>query len=70
MTTPEKSEAVQAVVDRVTSYQESAPDGTIERELRDGLAEAGVELEGGEMTRLIDAVEAARGPVSAADVLS
>lgn len=37
-------EALQGVVDRVTSWQESATEGTIHDELDRGLAEAGVTL--------------------------
>jgi hypothetical protein len=37
-------EALQGVVDRVTSWQESATDGTIHDELDRGLREAGVTL--------------------------
>lgn len=65
--------AVQAVLDRVTSYQESAPEGTVEKELRDGLSEAGVDLSDDDVRRLAQAVEAAEegdGPVQAADVLA
>ena len=36
--------ALQAVVDRVSSWQETAPDGTIHDELDRGLREAGVTL--------------------------
>jgi hypothetical protein len=61
--------AIQAVVDRVSSYQDGAPEGTVEKELRDGLQEAGIEIEDDEVTRLADAVEAEHGAVSAADVL-
>jgi len=38
------AQAAQAVVDRVTAYQASAPEGTVGKELRSGLGEAGVEL--------------------------
>lgn len=51
------AQAAQAVVDRVTSYQESAPEGTVEKELRDGLTEAGVELPHADVRRLADAIE-------------
>ncbi|KQP64921.1 MULTISPECIES: hypothetical protein [unclassified Nocardioides] len=69
----EKTEAVQAVVDRVTSYQESAPEGTVEAELRKGLGEAGLDLPDADVTALAEAIEAAEegdGPVQAASVLS
>ena len=66
----EKIQAVQAVVDRVSSYQESAPEGFVEKELRSGLDAAGVELDASQVTQLAEAIEAAGGQVSAADVLS
>lgn len=62
-------EAVQAVLDRVTSYQDGAPEGTVERELRDGLAEAGVTLSDEDVRKLADAVSSEHGAVQAADVL-
>ncbi len=39
----EALQAIQAVVDRVSSYQDGAPEGTVGRELADGFAEAGLE---------------------------
>ena len=66
----EKNEAIQAVVDRVSSYQESAPEGTVEKELRDGFSEAGVEVPDSDVTKLVDAIEAERGGVSVEQVLS
>jgi hypothetical protein len=39
-----RTEALRGVVERVTSWQESATDGTIHDELDRGLAEAGVTL--------------------------
>lgn len=62
-------EAVQAVVDRVSSYQDGAPEGTVVEELRSGLSEAGVTLEASEVDQLADAIEAKAGEVSAAEVL-
>lgn len=56
--TSEELEAIQAVVDRVSSYQESAPDGTVEKELRDAFDEAGIDLEPAEITTIADAIEA------------
>lgn len=55
--TSEEIEAIQAVVDRVSSYQESAPDGTVEKELRGAFDEAGIDLESAEITRLAEAIE-------------
>lgn len=67
---PEKFEAIQAVVDRVTSWQDGATEGTIEAELRKGADEVGVELTEDEVTKLADAIESRHGAVDAADVLS
>ena len=62
----ERIEAVQAVVDRVSSYQDGAPEGTVEKELRAGFGEVGVEVPDAEVTRLAEAIEAEHGAVSAA----
>ena len=66
----EKIEAIQAVVDRVSSYQDGAPEGTVAQELREGFTESGVEVAAADVTKLADAIEAEHGAVSAADVLS
>lgn len=66
------AQAAQAVVDRVSSYQESAPGGTVERELRDGFAGAGVEITDTDVRRLADAIEKVHegdGQVTVTDVL-
>jgi hypothetical protein len=65
----ERIEAVQAVVDRVSSYQDGAPEGTVEKELRDGLSEVGVDVTDDEVTKLASAIEAEHGAVSVGDVL-
>ena len=65
----DKNEAVQAVVDRVSSYQDGAPEGTVEAELRKGFGESGVEVPDEDVTRLAEAIEKNDGDVSAADVL-
>ena len=67
---PERLEAVQAVVDRVTSWQDGATEGTVAEELRKGASEVGVDLSEDEVTRLADAIEDRHGAVSAAEVLS
>ncbi|MEP9365136.1 hypothetical protein ABLE68_19385 [Nocardioides sp. CN2-186] len=67
--TDERYEAIQAVVDRVSSYQDGAPEGTVEKELRAGLTEVGVETTDDEVTALAEAIESEHGAVSAADVL-
>lgn len=66
----EKMEAVQAVVDRVTSWQDGAPEGTVEQELRDGFAEAGVDVPDDDVRKLADAIQDEHGAVSAQDVLT
>jgi TRAP-type C4-dicarboxylate transport system substrate-binding protein len=66
----EQIQAIQAVVDRVTSYQDGATEGTVERELRDGFSAAGVEVSDVDTRRLADAIESEHGAVSAEEVLS
>ena len=66
----EKIQAVQGVVDRVGSYQEGAPERTVEQELRDGLTEAGLELTDDEVTRLAAAIDDVDGIVDVGEVLS
>ncbi|WP_182523337.1 hypothetical protein [Nocardioides dongkuii] len=66
----EKLEAVQAVVDRVTSWQDGATEGTVASELRKGASEVGVDLSDDEIAKLADAIEDKHGAVSAAEVLS
>ncbi len=67
--TDDKTETVQAVVDRVSSYQDGATEGTIADELRRGLKEAGVDLSDDEVQKLADAIEDANGEVSVSEVL-
>ncbi len=71
MTTYDKDhlEAVQAVVDRVSSYQDGAPQGTVESELLHGFEEAGVDVPSEDVARLAAAIDAENGDVSAKDVL-
>ena len=66
----DKLEAVQAVVDRVTSWQDGATEGTVEDELRKGATEVGVDLSADEVTKLADAIESRHGAVQASEVLS
>ena len=65
----EELEAVQAVVDRVTSWQDGATEGTVAEELRSGFQEAGVEVSDDEVERLADAIQDKHGTVDAADIL-
>ncbi|QIG43259.1 hypothetical protein G5V58_11275 [Nocardioides anomalus] len=66
----EELEAIQAVVDRVTSWQDGATEGTVLEELGKGFAETGVEVSDEEKKKLADAIEDEHGAVQAADVLS
>lgn len=66
----EKLEAVQAVVDRVTSWQDGATESTVEQELRDGFSEAGVDVADDDVKKLADAIQDEHGTVSAQEVLS
>ena len=65
----EKLEAIQNVVDRVSAYQDGATEGTVEKELREGLDEAGIELDDREVGALTSAIEENPGEARAADVL-
>lgn len=65
----EKTEAVQAVVDRVGSYQEGAPEGTVGKELREALDEAGLEVADGDVTKIAEAIDARDGIIDVAEVL-
>ena len=66
----DKMEAIQAVVDRVTSWQDGATEGTVESELRDGFSEAGVDVADDDVRKLADAIQDRHGAVSAQEVLS
>lgn len=70
MSEQERLEAIQAVVDRVTSWQDGATEGTVEAELRRGAGEVGVDLTDDEVRRLADVIEDRHGAVSAAEVLT
>ena len=67
--TGDQLEAVQNVVDRVTSWQDGATEGTVATELRKGLDEAGVTLGDEEVTELASAIEDRHGAIDAAEVL-
>lgn len=66
----EKMEAIQNVVDRVTSWQDGATEGTVEAELRKGFGEVGVEVSDADTRKLADAIESKHGAVSAESVLA
>jgi hypothetical protein len=65
----EELQAIQAVVDRVTSYQDGAPEGTVARALDDGFAQAGLQVADEDVTRLAAAIEDEHGSVDASSVL-
>lgn len=58
----ERLQAMQAVVDRVSSYQDGATAGTTERELRAAFGETDLDVSDAEVRRLTDAIE--RDPAS------
>lgn len=64
----EEIEAVQAVVDRVASYQETAPEGTVVEALREGFGEAGVEVSSTDTDKIAEAIEA-DGSIPVGDLL-
>ncbi|MCR6030817.1 hypothetical protein GGQ22_05100 [Nocardioides sp. zg-579] len=66
----EKNEAVQIIVDRVSSWQDGATEGTVAEELRKGADEVGISLSADEIAKLADAIESRHGAVDAASVLS
>lgn len=66
----EQIEAVQGVIDRVSAYQDGAPEGTVEEELRKGFDEIAVEVDAGDVTKIAEAIEEDAGDVSAAELLS
>ena len=66
----EKTEAMQAVVDRVTSLQDGATESTVEAELRDGFTQAGVDVADADIRKLADAIESRHASVQVQDVLS
>jgi hypothetical protein len=69
MSDQDRLTAIQAVVDRVTSWQDGATEGTVESELRKGFGQAGVDVPDDDVTRLADAIEGEHGAVSAAEIL-
>ncbi len=62
-------EAIQLVVDRVSSWQDGATEDTIAEELRKGFDEAGVEVEPDEVSKLVDAIENEHGDVDVTELL-
>jgi len=67
--THERTQAIQAVVDRTSSYQDGAPEGTVEAELRNGFAAAGVDVTDDELRLLAEAIEDRHGAIDVSEVL-
>lgn len=65
----ERTQVIQAVVDRMTSYQDGAPEGTVEKELRAALAETDVEASDADVAALVSAIEAGEGKVAVDEIL-
>ena len=61
--------AVQAAVDRVTSWQDGATEGTLEAELRKALDEVGVGLDQEQLDKVLAAMEEHKGTTDAHAVL-
>jgi hypothetical protein len=66
----DRMEAIQNVVDRVTSWQDGAEETVVADEIQRGAAEVGVELTAEECRRLADAIQDRHGTVDAAAVLN
>jgi hypothetical protein len=64
-----ETEAIQLVVDRVSSWQDGATEGTVAEELRKGFDEVGVEVEPAEVDKLADAIQSEHGDVVVTEVL-
>lgn len=63
------AEALQGVIDRVTSYEESATDDTIDDQLHDALTQAGVQLDEATVHRLAEDISEDAEHVEASDYL-
>ena len=62
-------EAIQTVVDRVTSWQDGATEGTVEEELKKGFSEVGIDVSDDHVVALAEAIQSRHGNVDAAKVL-
>ena len=69
--TPDNAEleAIQLVVDRVSSWQDGATEETIVEELRKGFDEVAIEVEPDDVAKLADAIQNETGDVNAGEVL-
>lgn len=66
--TDEKMTALQGVVERVASYQEAAPEGTVDKELREALQSTDLELSDEQVRTLVEAIEARDKTTDTVDV--
>ncbi|MCW2770615.1 MAG: hypothetical protein JWR27_2048 [Aeromicrobium sp.] len=62
-------EAIQAVVDRVTSWQDGATEGTVADELAKGFTEAGIEVPQADQDALASAIQENHGEIHVGEVL-
>ncbi|MDF9715659.1 hypothetical protein INN71_09595 [Nocardioides sp. ChNu-153] len=67
--TSEQFEAIQVVVDRVTSWQDGATEGTVDTELHKGFEEVGIEVSEADRAKLADAIQDEHGEVDAQSIL-
>lgn len=65
----EELEAMQFVVQRVSSYQDGATEGTIEKELRSAFEETDLDPSEDEINKLVEAIETDPASADAATVL-
>lgn len=72
MTDEEKTaqhQAIQAVVDRVSSWQDGATEGTVADELAKGFDEAGIEVPQADQEALASAIQDKHGEIQVGEVL-
>lgn len=63
-------ETINAVVERVTSWQDGATEGTVESELAKGFTEAGIEVDAEDRAKLASAIQDEHGEIDVSSVLS
>lgn len=65
----DRAEVLQGVLDRLTSYQESAEEGTVEKELTAALSEVGLELTDAQVAQAVTTIEKGEGEGAASSIL-
>jgi hypothetical protein len=65
----EQIEAIQVVIDRVSSWQDGATERTVEEELRAGFDEVAVEVQPDDVVKIAEAIREDGGEVTAAELL-